>query len=129
MKGEQKTMKHFKNIDDLHAFLERQAKRTIKYYYTDWKNYDRPALMKYTGSREKEIYIIFREAGSYIYTAADILDYDFAATVMDYYISDKTAKYYKVNLDALTAELIPAGMPSHIKAERSRREHELLLAA
>ena len=117
-------MKRFKTIDELHAFLERQADKIIKYYYTDWKNYDRPELMKHTGNKEREIYIIFRESGSYIYTVNELTDTerDFPAVVMDYYTSDRTAVYYRVDLDRLTAEKIPAGLPSHIKAERARLE-------
>lgn len=115
-------MKKFKNIDDLHAYLERKAHRIIKYYYTDWKNYDRPEVMKATGTKEKEVYIIFRESGSYFFTAADIIKYNFSAVVMDYYTSDRTAEYYRINFDALTAERIPAGLPKHLKKIREENE-------
>lgn len=115
-------MKKFKNIDDLHAFLEREAKRTIKHYYTDWKNYDRPAVMRYTGEKTREVYFIFRECGSYTETRSDILNYDFSATVMEYYTTDKTAKYYKVDFYNLTLERIPAGLPKELKREREERE-------
>lgn len=111
-------MKKFKNIDDLHSYLEKEAHKTIKHYYTDWKNYDRPDVMKHTGLKTKEVYIILRECGSYLHTREDLLKYDFSATVMDYYTSDRTAKYYKVNFDALTVEAIPAGLPRDIKRER-----------
>ena len=112
-------MKKYKTIDDLHSFLERQAKRTIKYYYTDWKNYDRPEVMKHTGAKTREIYIIFRESGSYLYTRAELLHpiRDFARVVMDYYTTDRTAKYYKVDFDRLTVENIPAGLPEDVKRE------------
>ena len=115
-------MKKYKNIDDLHAFLEREAKRTIKLYYTDWKNYDRPAIMRHTGEKTKEVYIIFRQYGSYLESKSDILNYDFSATVMDYYKDDKSAKYYKVDFSALTIEKIQAGLPSELKREREERE-------
>jgi hypothetical protein len=117
-------MRRYKTIDELHTFLEKQAHRIIRFYYTDWKNYDRPELMRHTGNKEREIYIIFREAGSYLYTADELTDpeRDFPAVVMDYYATDNTAKYYRVNLDALTVEEIPAGLPAHIKAERARLE-------
>lgn len=116
-------MKKFKTIDELHAALERQAKRTIKYYYTDWKNYDRPEIMRHTGAKTSEIYIILRESGSYLYTRADLLSTrsDYARAVMDYYTTDKTAKYYKVNFNALTVESIPAGLPNDIKRELNER--------
>ena len=112
-------MRKFKNINDLHAFLERQAKRTIKFYYTDWKNYDRPDVMKHTGAKTPEIYIIFRESGSYLYTRDD-LRREYPAVVMDYYSGDESAKYYKVDFLHLTAERIPAGLPEDIRNERRR---------
>ena len=121
-------MKKFYNIDDLHNYLERQAKRTIKYYYTDWKNYDRPEIMRHTGAKTKEIYIIMRESGSYLYTRGDLMSTrsDFARVVMDYYTTDRTAKYYKINFDALTVESIPAELPQDIRRELAQREREKL---
>ena len=116
-------MKHFKTVDELHQFLERQAKRTIKFYYTDWKNYDRPEIMRHTGAKTKEIYIIMRESGSYLYTRADLMSTrsDFARVVMDYYSTDKTAKYYKIDFNALTVERIPAELPQDIKRELKQK--------
>lgn len=121
-------MKKFDNINDLHAFLEKEAKKTIKYYYSDFKNYDRLEIMRHTGAKTREIYIIFRESGSYLYTREDLTSTksDFAAVVMDYYTTDKTAKYYKVNFDRLTVEKIPAGLPNDIKRERQENEREKL---
>ena len=112
-------MKKFKTIDDLHGYIERQAKRTIKYYYSDFKNYDRPEIMRHTGEKTKEVYLIFRESGSYLYSREELTDSrrDFGRVVMDYYTTDKTAKYYKVNFNALTVESIPAGLPEDIKRE------------
>lgn len=117
-------MKRFSNIDDLHAYLERQASRTIKYYYTDWKNYDRPEIMQHTGQKTKEVYIILRESGSYLYSRSELTDTgrDFPAIVMDYYTSDRTAKYYKVDFSGLTVERIPAGLPKDIKDERNQAQ-------
>jgi hypothetical protein len=113
-------MKKFTDINDLHAFLERQARRTIKYYYTDWKNYDRPEIMKHTGLKTREIYIILRESGSYLYTRED-LSRNYPAAVMDYYSQDATAKYYKVDFNRLTVERIPAGLPEDIRRENDER--------
>ena len=115
-------MKKFYDIDSLHAFLERQASRTIKSYYSDWKNYDRPEIMKHTGLKTREIYIIMREADSYLYTRED-LHRNFPAAVMDYYKEYGSAKYYKVNFEALTVERIPAGLPEDIRRENQEREN------
>ena len=111
-------MKKFKTIDDLHAAIEKAARQTIKFYYTDWKNYDRPALMKATGTRET-VYIIVRESGSYLYTYKELENgYQFGLDVMDYYTTDRTAKYYRADLDKLTLETIPAGIPDEIRNRR-----------
>jgi len=111
-------MKKFKTIDDLHAAIEKATRKTIKYYYTDWKNYDRPALMKATGTRET-VYIIVRESGSYLYTYKELENgYQFGLDVMDYYTNDRTAVYYKADLDKLTLEKIPAGIPEEIRNRR-----------
>ena len=116
-------LKRFTNIDDLHNYIERQAKKTIKFYYTDFKNYDRPEIMRHTGEKTKEVYIIFRESGSYIYSRAELLNpgRDFGRVVMDYYTTDKTAKYYKVDFYNLTVETIPAGLPQDIKRELKQK--------
>lgn len=109
-------MRRFTSIDEIHAYIERQAKRIIKHYYTDWKNYDRLALMRATGERAT-IYVILRECGSYLFTAAD-LERENPKIIMDYYAGDSTAKYYKLDLRAYTAEAIPAGLPKEFKNER-----------
>lgn len=121
--------KKFNNINDLHAFLERRAHLTIKYYYTDWKNYDRLEVMRNTGLKTKEVYIIFRESGSYIYTAEELKNYDFSAVVMDYYTSDRTAVYYKIDFYNLTAERIQPGLPDHIKRYRAEKERAERMSA
>ena len=116
--------RRFEDINGLYSYIEKKAKQTIKFYYTDYKNYDRPRLMAFAYDQEPEVYLILRKCGSYIYTAAELLDpgYDFPAYVMDYYTSDESAKYYKLNMKTLTVETIPAGLPSEIRAERARLE-------
>lgn len=111
-------MKRFSNIDDLHTYLEKLAKKTIKSYYTDWKNYDRPALMRATGNRET-VYIILREYGSYLYTVDDLINHDFPAVVMDYYTDEKRNHYYKVDLYNLTIEKIPNKYPEDLKLRKA----------
>ena len=114
-------MKKFKDIDELHAFLERRAHQIIKHYFTDWKNLDRPEVMRHTGLKTKEVYIIFRESGSYLYSRDD-LQRDFPATVMDYYKDYKNTAYYKIDFYILTAEKIPAGLPEDIRRENKERQ-------
>ena len=117
-------MKHFKTIDELHTAIEKKADKIIKQYYTDFKNYDRPEIMRHTGAKTREVYLILRESGSYIYSLEELLNLDreFPVVVMDYYTNDKTAHYYKIDFSRFTLEEIPAGLPAHIKAERARLE-------
>ena len=119
--------KKFADIDSFHAFIEKKARQIIKYYYTDWKNYDRPNMMKATGNREKEVYVILREAGSYFYRAEELTDpaREMPITVMDYYTSDKTAKYFKLNFQTLTIEEITPGIPAGIAAARKENEKKI----
>jgi hypothetical protein len=116
-------MKHFDTIDSLHSWIEKQAKKKIQAYYTDWKNYDRPALMKATGEKAT-IYIILRKYGSYLYTEKHLLDPAavWAETVMNYYTDQEDATYYKIDLRNLTAEIIPAGLPKWIKDIREQQK-------
>lgn len=122
--------KKFNNIDALHAYIEKQAKNTIKYYYTDFKNYDRVEIMKHTGAKTKDVYIIFRESGSYLYSREELTDSrrDFGRVVMDYYTTDKTAKYYKIDFYNLTVEAIAPGLPLDIKKELNEKQRERLTA-
>lgn len=124
-------MKKFSNIDELHAFLERRAKQIIKHYFSDWKNMDRPEVMKHTGEKTSDVYIIFRESGSYLYSREELADMrrDFPAVVMDYYKTDRTALYYKVDFCKLTAEKIPAGLPEEIRIYRNEKEREQRMSA
>ena len=86
--------------------------------------YDRPEIMRHTGAKTREVYLILRESGSYIYSLEELLnlDRDFPAVVMDYYTTDTTAHYFKIDFNRFTLEEIPAGLPAHIKAERARLE-------
>ena len=117
-------MKKYKTIDELHQAIEKKADKIIKHYYSDFKNYDRPAIMKHTGEKTKEVYLILREAGSYLFSAADLLDIerDYPVVVMNYYTNDTTAHYFKIDFSRFTLEEIPAGLPKEIKAERARLE-------
>lgn len=119
--------KRFADIDSLHAYIEKKARQIIRHYYTDWKNYDRPSMMKATGAKEKEVYVILRDCGSYFYLAEELTDptRDFPITVMDYYTSDKSARYFKVNFRDLVIEEITPGIPAGIATARKAREAAL----
>lgn len=86
----------YKSIDLLDAKIERIISRNVKYYYTDWKNYDRPYYMKLKGIKEKNIILIVRESGTYLYTLDDLYNYEFSRTVCTYY--GESVKYYSIDL-------------------------------
>ena len=98
----------YNNINELDQAIERAAKRIIKYYYTDWKNHDRPTYMGYKASRDrdrKHILVLFRESGSYIFSDFDFKDRKTPAEIVSYYINyenDSKTKYYFIDLEKLT---------------------------
>ena len=112
----------YNNIDELDQAIERAAKRIIKCFYTDWKNYDRPAYMGYKGATErdkKHILILFRECGSYIFSDWDFMDRPTPAEIVSYYLdyeNDDKTTYYMVDLEKLTMKKVdPDTVKTYIK--------------
>lgn len=103
MKGK-KIMK-YNTINELDARIERIIKKTVKHYYTDWKNYDRPKYMALKGStdkKDKTAILIVRECGTYLLTN-DSIDYNVSAnTLYNYYQTQERADYYMIDLERLT---------------------------
>lgn len=90
----------YKTQDKMDARIERIVKAKTKHFYTDWKNYDRVAYMKYKGSsnrKDKRMILIARECGTYLYTMDELENYSFAKTVYEYYM-DQNCDYYEINL-------------------------------
>lgn len=79
--------------------IERIVKAKVKYYYTDWKNYDRPKYMGIKGSKARQMILIVRTCGTYLFTTEELKDYDFAKTVYEYYMDYESADYYYIDLD------------------------------
>lgn len=97
------------DINALDQKIERIVKRTVKHYYTDWKNYDRPKYMGFKNSNDredKEMILIARECGTYLVRTADLYKSDWATTIYEYYMTQETAHYYLINLDSLTIKKI-----------------------
>lgn len=103
-------MTRYKNINELDARIERIISRTVKAYYTDWKNYDRPKYMVCKGSHKKEdkdLVLIVRAYGTYLVKINDIKNNNaWATTLYEYYQTQERATYYRVNIDRLTIEKI-----------------------
>lgn len=95
----------YNTIRDLDNRIERIIDSTVKHYYTDWKNYDRPKYMSLKGSEKKEdkkMILIARECGTYLLTLDHISKSEGASAIFDYYCTQEAATYYYINLATLT---------------------------
>ena len=117
----------YKSIDLLDRHIENIISRKVKHYYTDWKNYDRPYYMKLKGSprrQDKELILIARDCGSYLYTIDELYSYLFARTVCTYY--GESVNYYKINIELLTCDKLRfkevENMIKRIEIEISQKE-------
>jgi len=98
-----------KTIDELDQKIEKIVKKTVKHYYTDWKNYDRPKYMGFKGSndrKDKELILIARACGTYLLRTADVFKDDWATTLYEYFQTQERADYYFINLNKLTIKKI-----------------------
>lgn len=112
-------MKKYKTIDELDARIEKIIKGTVKHYYTDWKNYDRPKYMKLKSSKDREdkkMILIARECGTYLLTIDAIENTEGAAAIFEYYQTQEHADYYFIDLDRLTISKIEPGTYIKVKA-------------
>jgi hypothetical protein len=100
----------YKNIADLDSKIEKIVKKTVKHYYTDWKNYDRPKYMGFKGSsdrHDKDLILIARECGTYLIRTEDARTAGtWADTLYKYFQTQEHASYYRINLDSLTLETL-----------------------
>jgi hypothetical protein len=96
----------YQNINELDSRIERIVKHTVKHYYTDWKNYDRPKYMHFKASNQsddKELILIARECGTYLIKVSDLEDKNsWASTLYNYFQDQEKADYYRINLNKLT---------------------------
>lgn len=97
----------YPNIDALDQRIEKIISGTVKHYYTDWKNYDRPKYMKCKGSADqadKELILIARSCGTYLVRLDDIrTGDDWASTLYNYFQDQEHADYYYININKLEA--------------------------
>lgn len=100
----------YQDINALDQRIEKIIAATVKHYYTDWKNYDRPKYMKCKGSEDradKELILIARTCGTYLVKVADIeAGDDWANTLIEYYHTQEKADYYYINLKTLEVKKI-----------------------
>ena len=100
----------YSNIDLLDHRIENIISRTVKFYYTDWKNYDRPKYMHCKGSyslQDKRLILIARKCGTYLVKLSDVKAGDnWANTLIDYFVNQENADYYFIDLCKLECKKI-----------------------
>ena len=111
----------YSNINELDQRIENIISRTVKHYYTDWKNYDRPKYMNFKGSTnkaDKDLILIARTCGTYLVRTEDIkAGDDWANTLYTYFQTQEHGTYYHININNLECKLIdPATYIKEIKA-------------
>ena len=106
----------YKTIEALDSRVEKIIDRTVKHYYSDWKNYDRPKYMRFKGSQDwedKKLILIARNCGTYLIKISDILaGNDWANTLINYYSTQESADFYYINLLSLKCKKVT---PEEIK--------------
>lgn len=109
----------YTDIDSLDHKLESLVSRKVKYFYSDWKNCDRPKYMKFKGSsniEDKDFLVLIRKCGTYIIRTCDIFRIDGATGLFEYYQSQGISDYYHVNLNKLEIKKInPAKFGEKLK--------------
>lgn len=104
----------YQTINELDNRIEKIISQTVKYYYTDWKNYDRPKYMNFKGSNDsddKKLVLLARESGTYIVRIADVLANDeWAKTLYEYFQTQDRSDYYLIDLKRLECKRIQPTM-------------------
>lgn len=100
--------------------IESIIKKTVKYYYTDWKNYDRPKYMGMKGSfdrNDKILILLVRESGTYLIRQADVFKEEWPTTLYTYFHTQDKSDYYKIDLNKLEISRIanPAAYETTLK--------------
>lgn len=100
----------YNTIRELDNRIEKIVSNTVKHYYTDWKNYDRPKYMGFKGSEDqadKDLILIARACGTYLIRIEDIkAGDDWASTLYEYFQTQEQATYYHINLTKLEVKRI-----------------------
>ena len=106
----------YQSITALDNRVEKIIDRTVKFYYTDWKNYDRPKYMRYKGSQDledKKMILIARECGTYLVKISDIQSGgEWANALIDHYSINEHSDFYYINLLSLECKKVA---PEEIK--------------
>lgn len=91
----------------LDTAIEKIVRKRVQYYYTDWKDYDRPKYMRCKASNQiadKELVLIARRCGTYLLRKSDIRDSKSVRAIYEYFIDQESADYYDIDLLNLTVK-------------------------
>lgn len=85
--------------------LEAKARKEIKHYFTDWTQYDRPALLdpEQTPNGSKQ-YLLTRECGSYLLDPEARPETAFS--ILDYYLDSRTPEIRNLREIRISAERV-----------------------
>lgn len=89
--------------------IERIIEKTVKYYYSDWKNYDRPKYMVMKAHKEPAAILITRTCGTYIFSESESKKGS-AKTIIDYYTNNEPANIYFIDFNKGTVKLTHKGI-------------------
>ena len=98
----------YNNIQELDARVEKIITDNVKYYYTDWKNYDRIKYMKLKGLAATALLLV-RDSGTYIFNMDNVKD----NVIVDYFTSQEIGKFYLIDTKKYTVKRIK---PEVVKA-------------
>ena len=98
------------SIDELDAVLEKIVSNTVKHFYTDWKNHDRPKYMRMKGSSDsadKKLVLLARTCGTYLLRQADVeTEDDCASQIFKYFTTQEPSQIYNIDLENLSIERV-----------------------
>lgn len=86
--------------------IENIIKKYVKYYYTDWKNYDRPKYMKLKGIKPDHCYLIVRTSGTYLFSDEELANNEGAQTIYKYFTTQEPANVYDIQIKKQSIKLI-----------------------
>lgn len=100
----------YNTIIELDNKIESIIKKTVKYYYSDWKNYDRPKYMKLKGMKPESIFLIVRSCGTYIFSGSELETNESSQTIYRYFTEQEAANVYRITLKNNSINLIHKGI-------------------
>ena len=103
---------YYNNLKELDNRVNQIVHNKVKRFLTDWTNYDWPLFEKAKNSKcatDKELLLIARECGTYLFTVEDLKNADSSAHILYnfwYQSTPKEVTYYYINLKTFEVRMI-----------------------